>query len=77
MKETLQRLQLEPERLQLTQLAIDEWDKLPALFDGFVNRIRESGSESIQGVLVMGDNILITTRYRVHPRTDGGGRAAT
>ena len=48
-KETLQRLQLEPERLQLTQLAIDEWDKLPALFDGFVNRMRELGPNPYKG----------------------------
>jgi quinone-modifying oxidoreductase subunit QmoB len=49
-KETLQRLQLEPERLQLTQLAIDEWDKLPALFDGFVNRMRELGPNPYKGL---------------------------
>jgi quinone-modifying oxidoreductase, subunit QmoB len=49
-KETLQRLQLEPERLQLTQLAIDEWDKLPALFDGFVERMRELGPNPYKGM---------------------------
>ena len=48
-KETLQRLQLEPERLQLTQLAMDEWDKLPALFDTFVNRMRELGPNPYKG----------------------------
>jgi quinone-modifying oxidoreductase subunit QmoB len=48
-KETLQRLQLEPERLQLTQLAIDEWDKLPALFDSFMERIRELGPNPYKG----------------------------
>jgi quinone-modifying oxidoreductase subunit QmoB len=48
-KETLQRLQLEPERLQLTQLAIDEWDKLPALLDGFVERMRELGPNPYKG----------------------------
>lgn len=48
-KETLQRLQLEPERLQLTQLAINEWDKLPALFDGFVDRIRDLGPNPYKG----------------------------
>ena len=51
-KELLQRLQLEPERLQLTQLAIDEWDKLPALFDDFVNRMRDLGPNPYKGVLV-------------------------
>jgi len=48
-KETLQRLQLEPERLLLTQLAINEWDKLPDLFDNFVNRIREIGPNPYKG----------------------------
>jgi quinone-modifying oxidoreductase subunit QmoB len=48
-KETLQRLQLESERLQLTQLAIDEWDKLPAVFDAFVGRIRELGPNPYKG----------------------------
>ena len=48
-KETLQRLQLEPERLQLTQLAIDEWGKLPSLFNDFVDRIRELGPNPYKG----------------------------
>lgn len=48
-KETLQRLQLEPERLQLTQLAIDEWGKLPTLFNDFVDRIRELGPNPYKG----------------------------
>jgi len=49
-KETLQRLQLEPERLQLTELAINEWDRLPALFDGFVERMRELGPNPYKGL---------------------------
>jgi quinone-modifying oxidoreductase subunit QmoB len=48
-KETLQRLQLEPERLQLVQLAINESDKLPALINGFVDRIRELGPNPYKG----------------------------
>ncbi len=48
-KETLQRLQLEPERLQLTQLAMNEWDKLPALFNTFADRIRELGPNPYKG----------------------------
>jgi quinone-modifying oxidoreductase subunit QmoB len=48
-KETLQRLQLEPERLQLTQLAINEWDKLPELFTSFVDRMRELGPNPYKG----------------------------
>jgi quinone-modifying oxidoreductase subunit QmoB len=48
-KETLQRLQLEPERLQLTQLAISECDKLPQLFNDFMDRIREIGPNPYKG----------------------------
>jgi quinone-modifying oxidoreductase subunit QmoB len=48
-KETLDRLQLERDRLQLTQLAINEWDKLPALFDDFVDRIRKLGPNPYKG----------------------------
>ena len=48
-KETLQRLQLEPERLQLTQLSINEGGKLPALIDDFVSRIRELGPNPYKG----------------------------
>jgi len=49
-KETLQRLQLEPERLQLVQLSINESDKLPALINGFVDRIRELGPNPYKGL---------------------------
>jgi len=48
-KETLQRLQLESERLQLTQLAMNEWEKLPAIFDDFVGRIRDLGPNPYKG----------------------------
>jgi quinone-modifying oxidoreductase subunit QmoB len=48
-KETLQRLQLEPERLQLTQLSINECDKLPELINGFVDRMRELGPNPYKG----------------------------
>jgi quinone-modifying oxidoreductase subunit QmoB len=48
-KETLERLQLEPERLQLEQLAINEWEKLPALLDRFVERIRNLGPNPYKG----------------------------
>ena len=42
-KETLQRLQLESERIALTQLSINEGHKLPGLFNAFAARIREIG----------------------------------
>ena len=48
-KETLQRLQLERERLLLTELSIDEYGKLPALIDGFMERIREMGPNPYKG----------------------------
>ena len=49
-KETLQRLQLEPERLRLVQLSINESDKLPGLINGFVDRIRELGPNPYKGM---------------------------
>ena len=49
-KETLQRLQLEPERLQLVKLSINESEKLPALINGFVDRIRELGPNPYKGM---------------------------
>ena len=42
-KETLQRLQLESERLVLTQLSINEPEKLAALINEFAEQIREIG----------------------------------
>jgi quinone-modifying oxidoreductase subunit QmoB len=50
LKETLQRLQLEPERLQFTQLSLDEWKSLPELFDTFAERIRELGPNPYKGL---------------------------
>ncbi len=37
--ETLGRLQLEPERVQQKQVAIDEYDKIPLMIDEFMNHI--------------------------------------
>ncbi|PTN39014.1 hydrogenase iron-sulfur subunit [Desulfonatronum sp. SC1] len=37
--ETLGRLQLEPERVQQKQVAIDEYDKIPQMIDDFMNHI--------------------------------------
>ncbi len=48
-KETLQRLRLESERLQLTQLALNECEKLPALINDFVGRLREMGPNPYKG----------------------------
>ena len=49
-KETLQRLQLESERLQFVQLSINESDTLPTQIDNFVNRVRELGPNPYKGL---------------------------
>jgi len=49
-KETLQRLRLESGRLELTELAIHEYGKLPALINGFMERIREMGPNPYKGL---------------------------
>ncbi len=48
-KDTLSRLQLEPERIQLVQLAIDECARLPKVIDDFVGRLRELGPNPYKG----------------------------
>jgi len=42
-QETLDRLMLEADRVQMVQLAIDEYDKLPAVINQFVERVKEIG----------------------------------
>ncbi|MEW6600465.1 MAG: FAD-dependent oxidoreductase [Nitrospirota bacterium] len=42
-KETLDKLQLESDRCQLVQVAINEYDKLPQMINDFVERIEEIG----------------------------------
>ncbi len=42
-KETLQRLRLEPERLRTVEISINESGKLPELFNEFVERMRALG----------------------------------
>ena len=48
-KETLQRLQLEKERILVTQLAINEYEKLPGMIDAFMDQIREMGPNPYKG----------------------------
>lgn len=48
-KDTLERLQLEPERVQMVQLAIDNYDSIPALIDDFAARIRALGPNPYKG----------------------------
>jgi quinone-modifying oxidoreductase subunit QmoB len=49
-KETLQRLQLESERLETAQLALNEYGKLPVLINGFMDRIRAMGPNPYKGM---------------------------
>jgi quinone-modifying oxidoreductase, subunit QmoB len=48
-KETLQRLQLEPDRIRLTELALNDFGRLPALIDEFVDRVRALGPNPYKG----------------------------
>ena len=48
-KETLQRLQLEKERIEVHQLSIQEYEKLPALVNDFMGRIRDMGPNPYKG----------------------------
>ncbi len=49
-KETLQRLRLESERLQTNEISINEYEKLPALIDAFVERVRAMGPNPYKGM---------------------------
>ena len=42
-QETLDRLMLEADRVQMFQLAIDEYDKLPTMIKDFVDRVKQIG----------------------------------
>ena len=42
-QETLQRMMLEGERVEFHQLQIDEWDRLPKIFDDFMEVIEKVG----------------------------------
>jgi quinone-modifying oxidoreductase subunit QmoB len=48
-QETLGRLQLEAERVQMMQVAIDEYDKIPTLIKDFVDRVLEIGPNPFKG----------------------------
>ena len=41
--ETLDRLQLEAERISMMQVAIDEYDKLPDMINEYVEKVKEIG----------------------------------
>ncbi len=42
-KDILERMQLEAERIEVVELAIDECDRVPEVIDGFILRIRDVG----------------------------------
>jgi quinone-modifying oxidoreductase subunit QmoB len=48
-KDTLERLQLEPGRIELQQVAIDDYGRLPALIDDFVARVQKLGPNPYKG----------------------------
>jgi quinone-modifying oxidoreductase subunit QmoB len=48
-KETLQRLQLEPERVEVSQISIDQYEKVPEMINTFVDRMRDLGPNPYKG----------------------------
>ncbi|WP_297669097.1 FAD-dependent oxidoreductase [uncultured Desulfovibrio sp.] len=48
--ETLNRLGVQPERVEQFEVAIDEYDKVPALIDSFVDRIMAMGPNPFKGM---------------------------
>jgi len=48
-KEKLTQLALEEERVQLVELSIDEWDRLPEVVNGFADEIEEIGMNPFKG----------------------------
>ena len=48
-KETLQRLQLESERVEVSQISIDQYEKVPEIINTFMERIRELGPNPYKG----------------------------
>lgn len=49
-QEKLRQLVLEPERVKLLTLSIDEYQKLPEIFNEFVEEIREMGANPYKGM---------------------------
>ena len=48
--ETLNRLGVQPERVDQLEVAIDEYDKVPDMIDEFVARIVELGPNPFKGM---------------------------
>ena len=49
-QEKLKQLVLEPERVKMLTLSIDEYEKIPGIFNDFVNEIREIGFNPYKGM---------------------------
>ncbi|MFC1929310.1 FAD-dependent oxidoreductase [Chloroflexota bacterium] len=49
-QETLQRLVLESERIQVLELSISEYDRLPQIFDDFMKKMQEIGPNPYKGM---------------------------
>ena len=49
-KETLDRLVLESDRIRILELSLDEYDKLPGIFDDFLTKIEEVGPNPYKGL---------------------------
>jgi quinone-modifying oxidoreductase subunit QmoB len=49
-QETLQRLQLEADRVRVVELARNEMARIPALFDEFAERLEELGANPLKGM---------------------------
>jgi quinone-modifying oxidoreductase subunit QmoB len=47
--ETLKSLALEPERVKLVQVAIDEYDKIPQIFNEFMEQMEAIGPSPMKG----------------------------
>ncbi|KAF0122335.1 MAG: heterodisulfide reductase subunit A [bacterium] len=48
-KETLDRLRLESDRIRILELSIDEYEKLPGIFNDFMKKIEEVGPNPYKG----------------------------
>jgi quinone-modifying oxidoreductase subunit QmoB len=48
-QETLQRLVLEPERVKVEEVSINEWTRIPVLLDEFMETIKEIGPNPYKG----------------------------
>lgn len=48
--ETLNRLGVEPERVEQFEVAIDEYDKVPGMINDFVKRIEKIGANPFKAM---------------------------